>query len=1084
MKVRTILICAVVTIGAAGGIGYGAYYAMQGKQEPVEVVPVSNVNTGSWSMPETIYGSVTSQVAQRVMLDEEYPVAEIFVKEGDEVREGTPLFSYDMTLAELELEMEKLTLQTQELSLAKLEKDLEKLKKGDFSDLMASLTPGDFTLTAASDDGLVVEPSDETLPEDTDAGAAADDGLPADGADFNAQDTDAQNQITEDTDSADGAAGAEDPAGDGQGDADSSSGFEIDGIERVDDPSAGSPSEGSEEQDSERFSIIDSVTGYEKLVAAIDELFRAYGEELKADDVDGAIEEAVAYFRKHLADEEIKSRDEIRAWKAANDKVAAAADGGADNSAGADADSASGNPKDGSEQLRVYVIRDAVREALGEEDAQILETYSKKMNAYHARYVEMMISEASALTGDELAQAAERIRSQYEQLDGTVKDEVRNADDIVAIEERAAQSSDQAGDTQDVTGDTQGTDNTGNSGEDTSGENQTTESGTSGESETQAAEPETSGGDGTQATEPDTSGGDETQAAEPETSGGDQSTEAESGQESELQSESESELQSESESEFQSESESELQSESESEAENTMPVSDAVKAFATAVDTIFLEGASPTPEQYRSAIDLYQQYLGVPVADVADLETTAKMEEYILSNETNAYLASQQEYTAEGLQQQYKSLCLAYVKFMVTRMDPKALVRDDLTAASEAYALLGVTWTNELEAAWQTEQAQAGVQPLTEQTEEGAAMTATKNGKTVQSETQAVQTYPSLYDMLTAYNVILLIQEVDTTQAQDVVYAQLQALWDAYSALTDVQKSLVWNMDETMIQLLRQYGLWEDPQTEPTTEPFTEPDWGDGGDYMDDGPDYTAEEIQEMIEEKERDIKDCKLEIRETELSVKKQQRIVDGKVVKSTLDGTVVSIGSADGDSDNDYFVKVANQTGLYAKGVMSELALEKIKVGDKISGMSSMNGMSFTAVIKEISEYPDPDGANMSYGEENTNAAYYPFYALIDEPDGLEEGEAEIQLSETMANMDDDIYLENFYVRKDSSGKPYVYIQGEDKKLKKQFVKTGKSAYGYAIEIVSGLEMTDRIAFPYGEDVVEGAETKEVDMLEAAYQ
>ena len=41
----------------------------------------------------------------------------------------------------------------------------------------------------------------------------------------------------------------------------------------------------------------------------------------------------------------------------------------------------------------------------------------------------------------------------------------------------------------------------------------------------------------------------------------------------------------------------------------------------------------------------------------------------------------------------------------------------------------------------------------------------------------------------------------------------------------------------------------------------------------------------------------------------------------------------------------------------------------------------------------------------------------------------------------------------------------------------------YSYAIEIVSGLEPTDKIAFPYGKKVKEGAETKEVDILQDAY-
>lgn len=43
-----------------------------------------------------------------------------------------------------------------------------------------------------------------------------------------------------------------------------------------------------------------------------------------------------------------------------------------------------------------------------------------------------------------------------------------------------------------------------------------------------------------------------------------------------------------------------------------------------------------------------------------------------------------------------------------------------------------------------------------------------------------------------------------------------------------------------------------------------------------------------------------------------------------------------------------------------MNELSLQQIHVGDTISGQTD-SGMSFTAVIKEISQYPDSDGCEL---------------------------------------------------------------------------------------------------------------------------
>ena len=51
------------------------------------------------------------------------------------------------------------------------------------------------------------------------------------------------------------------------------------------------------------------------------------------------------------------------------------------------------------------------------------------------------------------------------------------------------------------------------------------------------------------------------------------------------------------------------------------------------------------------------------------------------------------------------------------------------------------------------------------------------------------------------------------------------------------------------------------------------------------------------------------------------------------------------------------------------------------------------------------------------------------------------------------------------------YVYI-AENNTLKKQYVTTGKTLWGYEIEILSGLTMEDYIAFPYGKHVHEGAQ------------
>ena len=49
------------------------------------------------------------------------------------------------------------------------------------------------------------------------------------------------------------------------------------------------------------------------------------------------------------------------------------------------------------------------------------------------------------------------------------------------------------------------------------------------------------------------------------------------------------------------------------------------------------------------------------------------------------------------------------------------------------------------------------------------------------------------------------------------------------------------------------------------------------------------------------------------------------------------------------------------------------------------------------------------------------------------------------------------------------------ENNRLKKQFVETGRVINGDTIEIRAGVVMEDRLAFPYGKTVREGARTFE---------
>ena len=74
----------------------------------------------------------------------------------------------------------------------------------------------------------------------------------------------------------------------------------------------------------------------------------------------------------------------------------------------------------------------------------------------------------------------------------------------------------------------------------------------------------------------------------------------------------------------------------------------------------------------------------------------------------------------------------------------------------------------------------------------------------------------------------------------------------------------------------------------------------------------------------------------------------------------------------------------------------------------------------------------------------------------------------------------IEPYFIRTDSNGRSYCMVAGEDGLLEKRFIRIGAMSWG-TVTIESGLRAGDLIAFPYGDNVVEGAETIEVDMLSA---
>ncbi len=236
---------------------------------------------------------------------------------------------------------------------------------------------------------------------------------------------------------------------------------------------------------------------------------------------------------------------------------------------------------------------------------------------------------------------------------------------------------------------------------------------------------------------------------------------------------------------------------------------------------------------------------------------------------------------------------------------------------------------------------------------------------------------------------------------------------------------------------------------------------------------YTKDELNKLIEEKRQEIKDLQLKIKQAKLDLEKSKLTLENSTVRSTVDGVVRTLVDVDtAAADGTPFLVVSGQGQFTIKGSISESLLTSVHVGDVVNAMSYQNGMSYTATISEISDYPlDPNSGGMYGSTGNPNSSQYEFSAVVENPEGLTNGMyLEITLNVQGSASSDALYLWKAYLREDESGS-YVMKAGLDNRLYKQYLELGVSIYGGEyIEVKSGLTMEDYIAFPYGTDVQEG--------------
>lgn len=261
------------------------------------------------------------------------------------------------------------------------------------------------------------------------------------------------------------------------------------------------------------------------------------------------------------------------------------------------------------------------------------------------------------------------------------------------------------------------------------------------------------------------------------------------------------------------------------------------------------------------------------------------------------------------------------------------------------------------------------------------------------------------------------------------------------------------------------------PEDAPSDEepPETEEPW------VDDSSGYTAAEIAQMRSEKETEIRDLDLKLRMARVEYERMQDEVENGMIFAKVDGEVMQATDAETSlAEGKPMILVSGGGCYYVRVAMGEFDREKYPVGTSVTVMSWENyGEEISGVIEEISDTPVDGTYYYYYG--NPNVSVYYATVAVDAEASLREGEyVSVNFSGENAADSDTLYLENMYLRKEN-GRYYVFRRGADGKLEKCYVQTGASLWGSYTAILSGLTEDDLIAFPYGNDVREGAETVE---------
>ena len=230
---------------------------------------------------------------------------------------------------------------------------------------------------------------------------------------------------------------------------------------------------------------------------------------------------------------------------------------------------------------------------------------------------------------------------------------------------------------------------------------------------------------------------------------------------------------------------------------------------------------------------------------------------------------------------------------------------------------------------------------------------------------------------------------------------------------------------------------------------------------------YGYAELAALKISKAKEIKDLEIQVKTAEIELSRKKNEIGDGTVYSSVDGVVkvVRPNAEQGEA----VVEISGGGGYYIKCGIGEFDVDSVKIGDPVDVTSWMNGTFCTGEVFGIDRTKTYSGDYYSSG--NPNISSYEMTVYVDESNDLTEGDS-VSISYNLGSGESAFFLPSMFIRYDN-GMPYVMAKSESGKLEKRYIDIGIEMYGEYCEIIEGVSMDDHIAFPYGKDVEEGADT-----------